>query len=138
MKDKIKRLMRQAEQDAVLIRLRDGSTRVFDDMTCFKEMFLAQFALFKGEAHESEVLDAVRAATSESRAAFEERFGEIEMEACIICPVVDGGWVEVHKLREDGTVESFRHEGDSEEAERIRLEAQQGGGGAFYGGFHEG
>jgi hypothetical protein len=119
MKDKIKRLMRQAEEGAVLIRLRDGSTRVFDDMTCHKEMFLAQFALFKGEAHDSEVLDAVRAAIPESRAAFEERFGEIEMEARIICPEVDGGWVEVYKLLEDGTVEHVRHEGGTEEARRL-------------------
>ena len=99
----------------------------FDDLTCWKEMFLAQFALFKGEAHDSEVLDAVRAATPESRRAFEVEYGEIETEAQIICPVVDGGWVEVFRLTEDSTVEKVRHEGDTAEAKRLREAAQQQG-----------
>ena len=64
---RITHLTRKAEEGAVLIRLRDGTSRVFDDLTCWKEMFLARFSLFKGEAHESPVLDAVRAATPESR-----------------------------------------------------------------------
>ena len=122
---RITRLTREAEEGAVLIRLRDGSTRVFTDMDCFKEMFLAQFDLFKGEAHQSEVLDAVRAATPESRRAFEAEYGEIEMEAQIICHESQGGWVEVHKLLEDGTVEIGRHEGHTEEARRLREEARQ-------------
>ena len=122
---RISKLTRQAEEGAVLIRLRDGSTKVFDDMTCFKEMFLAKFSLFKGEAHASEVLDAVRAATPESRRAFEAEYGEIEMEAQIICHESKGGWVEVHKLLEDGTVEIVRHEGHTEEARRLREEARQ-------------
>ncbi len=77
-----------------------------------------------GEANHSEVLDAVRNATPESRRAFEEEYGEITMEAQIICPVADGGWVDVYTLTEAGTVEKARHEGDSEEAERLRLAAQ--------------
>jgi hypothetical protein len=124
-KDKLKRLIREAEKDAVLIRLRDGSARAFEEMTCHREMFLAQFSLFKGEAHDSEVLDAVRAATPESRASFEERFGSIEMEAQVIASEPEGGWVEVYKLLEDGTVEHVRHEGHTEEAKRLREEARQ-------------
>jgi hypothetical protein len=125
MKGKLRRLMRQAEQDAVLIKLKDGSVRAFDAMDAFKEMFLAQFALFKGEAHESHVLDAVRQATSESRASFEKKYGSIEMEAQVIASEPQGGWVEVYKLLEDGTVEHVRHEGDTEEAKRLREEARQ-------------
>lgn len=83
--------------------------------------------LFKGAAPDSEILDAVRNATPESRRAFEERFGPAAgMEACVICPELDGGWVETYTLREDGTVEKVRHEGDSEEAERLRAEVRQG------------
>ena len=52
LRDKLKRLTREAEEGAVLIRLRDGSTKVFDDLTCWKEMFLAQYALFQGEARQ--------------------------------------------------------------------------------------
>jgi Zn/Cd-binding protein ZinT len=125
LRGRIKKLTRQAEEGAVLIRLKDGTSRVFDDLTCWKAMFLAQMDLFKGEAHESEVLDAVRAAKPECRRAFEAEYGEIEMEARIITSELEGGWVEVFTLLEDGTVERAYHEGGSEEAERIRLEAQQ-------------
>ena len=124
---RITRLIREAQEGAVLIRFRDGSTRVFTDMDCFKEMFLAQYDLFKGEAHESDVLEAVRAATPDSRRAFEAEYGQIEMEAQIICHESKGGWVRVHKLLEDGTVETTFHEGDTEEARRLREEARQQG-----------
>ena len=124
---RITRLTREAEADAVLLRLRDGSTKVFDDLTCWKEMFLAQYDLFKGQARQSEVLDAVRAATPESRAAFEAEYGEIEREAQIICHESQGGWVEVYRLTGDGTVEHERHEGHTEEAKRLREEARQQG-----------
>ena len=127
LRGRINKLTQKAEEGAVLIRLRDGTSRVFDDLTCWKEMFLAQFDLFKGEAHESPVLDAVRAATPESRRAFEEEYGSIEREAQIIASESEGGWVEVYKLLEDGTVEHTRHEGDTEEAKRLREEARQSG-----------
>jgi hypothetical protein len=126
-RQRIGKLTRQAEADAVLIRLRDGTTRVLDDMTCWKEMFLTQFDLFKGEARQSEVLDAVRQATPESRAAFEAQYGEIEREAHITAGDYQGGWVEVYRLTEDGTVEYVRHEGHTEEARRLREEARQQG-----------
>jgi hypothetical protein len=125
LRDQLRRLKRDAEQGMVVITLEDGSTRVFDDMECWKEMFLTQYHLGMGEAHDSEVLHAVRNATPESRRAFEEQYGKIGMEeAQIICPVVDGGWVDVYTLTEAGTVQKVRHEGDSEAAERLRLAAQ--------------
>lgn len=124
---RIARAVREAEEGAELIRLRDGSTRVFTELDCWKAMFLTRFDLFKGEAHQSEVLDAVRAATPESRAKFEKEYGEIEMEAQIICHESRGGWVEVYRLTEAGEVEKVRHEGHTEGARRLREEARQQG-----------
>jgi hypothetical protein len=125
----ITRLTREAEEGAVLVRLRDGSTRVFDDMTCWREMFLAKMSLAKEplEPIHSLVLDAVRQATPESRAAFEAEYGSITPEIHIVCPEVDGGWVDVYRLEEDGTVTKVRHPGDTEEARRLREEARQQG-----------
>ena|SRR5215212_6869908 len=100
---------------------------VFSDQEVFSEMFLCRTDLFFGKARFSEVLDAVRAATKESRAAFEDEYGSIEMVAHIIAPNYQGGWVEENRLLEDGTVETIQHEGGSEEAERIRQEAAQRG-----------
>jgi hypothetical protein len=91
------------------------------------EMFLAKMDLFRGEAHPSEVLDAVRSATPESRAAFEEEHGSIEIVNHVIAADYQGGWVEEYRLLKDGTVETTRFEGGSEEALRIRQEAQQRG-----------
>jgi hypothetical protein len=90
-------------------------------------MFLCRMDLFSGKARPSEVLDAVRAATKESRAAFEDEYGSIEMVGHIIAADYQGGWVDEHRLLEDGTVETIHFEGGSEEAERIRQEARQGG-----------
>jgi hypothetical protein len=72
-------------------------------------------------------LDAVRAATPESRAAFEAEYGSIEMVNHVIAADYQGGWVEEYRLLLDGTVELTRHEGGSEEALRIRQEAKQRG-----------
>ena len=127
LRDRLRRLKREAEEGAVVVRLRDGGVRRFEEMEVFAEAFLAKTDLFKGVSRESEVLDAVRDATPESREAFEREYGEIEMEAAIIAAESDGGWVEVHRLREDGTVETLLHEGGSEEAERIRREARERG-----------
>ena len=125
LRGRLKRLEREAREGAVLIYQRDGSVRAFDAMDVHAETFLAQTDLYKGEARPSEVLEAVRGATPESRAAFEEQFEEITMEARIVAADYQGGWVEVYKLEEDGTVTKVRHEGGSEEAERIRQEARQ-------------
>jgi hypothetical protein len=81
--------------------------------------------LFSGESKPSEVLEAVRAATPESRAKFEAEYGPIEMEAKIVAADYQGAWCEVFKLEEDGTVTKVRHEGGTPEAERIREEARR-------------
>ena len=119
LKDRLRKLKREAEEGAVVIRLRDGTTRCFEDDEAFGAMFLAKMALFRGEVPGSPVLDAVRAATPESRRAFEDEYGPIEMSVAI----VDTDWAEVHALLEDGTVETTRHEG--EEAENIKAEARR-------------
>ena len=125
LRDRLRRLKREAEEGAVVVRLRDGTTRYFDDNTAFAEMFLARVDLIKGVSRDSEVLDAVRNATPESRRTFEREYGPIGMEMRIIAPPADGGWVEVYSLSEDGEVEKIRHEGGSPEAERMRQEARQ-------------
>jgi hypothetical protein len=80
LRGRIKKLTQQAEEGAVLIRLKDGSTRVFSVMDVQKEMFLAKCDLACEEARQSPVLEAVRAATPESRAAFEAQFRTITPE----------------------------------------------------------
>lgn len=128
-KGRIKRAVDEASGAGVIIRQAppDGTPRVFSDLKCWEEMFLTKVSLYSGEARNSEVLDAVRAATPESRAAFEAQYGSIEMEVRIVAGDYQGGWVEVNTLFEDGTVESVRHEGDTEEAKTLRKEATQGG-----------
>ncbi len=120
-------LWREARKGAVVLQMRDGSSRAFTDMEAWSEMFLAQTDLFKGESYDSEVLRAVRAATPESRREFEEKYGPIEMEARSVASNEEGGWAEVFELLEDGTVKRTFHEGGSEEAERIRREARERG-----------
>jgi hypothetical protein len=127
LKGRLRRLEREAQSEGVILRLRDGGIRVFSDQEIFKEMFLCRMDLFSGKARPSEVLDAVRAATKESRAAFEEEHGSIEMVGRIIAADYQGGWVDEHRLLEDGTVETIHYEGGSEEAEAIRQEARQRG-----------
>ena len=127
LRDELRRLKREAQKDRVVLRLRDGGVRVFSDLGVFKEMFLCRMDLFRGEARPSEVFDAVRAATPESRAAFEGEYGSIEIVNHVIAPEYQGGWVDEYRLLGDGTVEIIRHEGDSDGALRIRQEAQQRG-----------
>ncbi len=127
LRDKLKRLRRVAEEGAVLIRQRDGSVRAFDNMHVLKEMFLTKTDLFSGRCRESEVLEAVRNATPDSRAPFEERYGEITMTAHIIAAPDDGGWIERYEMLEDGTVERTVFEFGTEENERIREEVRQRG-----------
>ena len=127
LRGKLRRLQRSAEGEGVILRLRDGGRRVFSDLEVFSEMFLCRTDLFLGKARPSEVLDAVRAATPESRAAFEEEYGSIEMVNHVIAPEHRGGWVDEYRLLEDGTVEIIRHEGGSEEALQILEEARRQG-----------
>jgi hypothetical protein len=128
LRDQLRRLKREAQKDKVVLRLRDGSIRVFDRMEVDAEMFLTKTDLLaRGESRSSCVLAAVRAATPESRAAFEEEHGSIAMVGHIIAADDEGGWVDEYRLLEDGTVETIRYEGESEEAERIRQEARQRG-----------
>jgi hypothetical protein len=124
-RDRLRKL--EAQAGAVVLELRDGSRKVFSDSDVWGEMFLAQMDLFKGDSRDSEVLQAVRQATPESRQRFEEQHGPINMTARIIAGGYEGAWVRVHTLHEDGTVTTAFHEGGSEEAERIRLEAQRQG-----------
>jgi hypothetical protein len=131
LKSRLQRLQREAAKEGVVLRLRDGGISVFSDQEVFGEMFLTQMDLMSGRARPSEVLDAVRGATPESRAAFEDEYGSIEMVGHIVAGDYQGGWVDEHRLLEDGTVESTHHEGGSEEALRIRREMQQGATGRF-------
>jgi hypothetical protein len=94
-------------------------------MDIHKAMFLAKMGLLSETSIHSEVLDAVRKATPESRRAFEERFGSITPTGHVIASTEEGGWAETYQLHDDGTVEKVFHEGGSEEAERIRNEARQ-------------
>ena len=89
-------------------------------------MFLAQMDLWRDTARDSEVRTAVRSATSESRAAFEERFGRIVMTNYVIGSAQEGGWAESKTLTEQGTVERIRYEGDSPEAESVRAGLKSG------------
>jgi hypothetical protein len=127
LRGRLRRLERRAQSESVILRLRDGGLRVFDQMEVSKEMFLTQMDLMLGKARPSEVLGAVRAATPESRAAFEQEHGSIEMVGHIIAGSYEGAWVREHRLLEDGRVETTHYEGGSEEALRIRQEARQGG-----------
>jgi len=124
---RITRLMREAEEGAVVLRLRDGTTKVFDDLTCFREMFLAKMDLPRSEFIHSPVLEAVRQATPESRGAFEADYGSITPEMHIICLEEQGGWVEVYRLEEDGYVAKVHHPGNTDAARRLREEARQQG-----------
>ena len=114
LRDRLRRLKEKAQQGAVLVYQKDGSVRGFDLMEVYGEMFMAQMDLFKDNARESPVLDAVRSATPESRKAFEERFGPIAFTSYVI----GYEWVDARTLTEDGRLEKVRYEG--EEAERIR------------------
>ncbi len=124
----IRRLKREASKDAVLLYQRDGSLKAFPTMDVHIAMYLAWLDLAvdrEQSASTKEVLDAVRNATPESRRAFEERFGSITMRVEIVEHSLPGAWVKVRTMDEDGSYLEVFHEGGSEEAERIRQEAQQ-------------
>jgi hypothetical protein len=119
-RQRLRRLREKAEDGAVVVRQRDGTLRRFDVMEVHKEMFLAQMNLWRDTASDSEVVAAVRKATSESREKFQERFGPIVMTNYVIASEQEGGWVETKTLTETGRVERIRYEGGSEEADRVR------------------
>src|SRR5215210_273774 len=102
LKHRLRRLQEKAEEGAVVLHQRDGGVVAFEEMEVHKQMFLARMDLFRGSVQESEVLDAVRNATPESRAAFEERFGAIAFSEHIIAAEYQGGWVKTYTLTEDG------------------------------------
>ena len=116
LRDRLRRLRAKAEEGGVVIHQRDGGVKVFDTMTVFSEMFLAKTDLLRDAARESEVLDAVRNATPESRREFEEKFGPIAFTEYII----GADWVEAKTLTADGRVERVHYDGDSEEATLVR------------------
>ena len=73
LRDVLRRLKREASEDAVLIRGRDGSVRAFDRMHLMGQMYLAQLDAAPGRPRRSsDVLDALEGATPESRRAVEE------------------------------------------------------------------
>src|SRR5687767_2173812 len=113
LKGRVRRARQDAQAEGVVIELKDGSRRVFDDMHAWSEMFLTTTDLFSGKSKPSEVLDAVRQATPESRRRFEEEYGTITPEVHIVAADYQGGWVEVFILEEDGRVTKVRHEGGS-------------------------
>jgi len=127
LKGRLKRARQEAEAKGVVVVLRDGSRRVFTDNQIWGEMFLAKTDLISEKSRPSEVLDAVRQATPESRRTFEAEYGTITPEVRIVAGSHKGGWVEVFKLEEEGTVSKVRHEGGSKEAERLQQEARQSG-----------
>src|SRR5918993_3416585 len=73
LRETLRRLKREASEDAVLIRQRDGSVRAFDRMHVMGQMYLAQVDDALGRPRRSsDVLDALESATPESRRAVEE------------------------------------------------------------------
>jgi hypothetical protein len=125
LKDRLRRLEREAEEDGIVIRLQDGTVRVFDSTMVAVSRFAAHMSLLRGISQASEVLDAVRRATPESRAAIEDRCGSIVMGINIIAAEDEGGWVETRTLTEAGEIERVFYEGGSAEAEHIRRQARR-------------
>jgi hypothetical protein len=124
LRDRMRRLRREAQKDTVLVHQRDGTVRAFRAMDALMDTFMLQAELIRGNAYESEIVEAVRNATPESRAAFEEEYGTITPTVRISASEYEGGWVEEFNLLEDGVVERVYHEGGSEEADCIRREAR--------------
>ncbi len=120
---RIRRLEREAEGDGFIVRLQDGSSKVFETMEIQMQMFLANVDLFTKESVHNDVVDAVRQATPESRAQFEERFGSITPTGHVISRPEDG-WVDEYTLTETGEVKVVRFPAGSEEVERIRNEVR--------------
>ena len=73
LRDVLRRLRREASEDAVVIRQRDGSVKTFDRMDVMGQMYLARVDDALGRPRSSsDVLEALEGATPESRRAVEE------------------------------------------------------------------
>jgi hypothetical protein len=70
LRDTLRRLRREASEDAVLIRQRDGSVKTFDRMHVMGEMFCARVDAALGRPRSSS--DVLEGATPECRRAVEE------------------------------------------------------------------
>jgi hypothetical protein len=69
----LKRIEREAREDFVEVRQRDGRVLYFERMEVLKALFLARYDAALGRSPEpSAVLDALEGATLESRRAVEE------------------------------------------------------------------
>jgi hypothetical protein len=84
LRDVLRRLRREASEDAVVIRQRDGSVRAFDRMDVMGQMYIAYVDDALGRLRRSSaVLEALEGATPESRRAVEEMstgsfYGDLE------------------------------------------------------------
>jgi hypothetical protein len=125
-RSRLRRLEKEAQGNGIRLRLQDGTVRVFEALEIQKDMYLTKMDVFMGGLRESPVLDAVRRATPESRASFEQRFGPISRTQYVVAPESRGGWVESYTLTEEGVVERIRYEGGSEEARRVREGCRSG------------
>jgi len=73
LRETLRRLKREASEDAVLIRGRDGSVRAFDRMDVMGQIYLAKVDDALGRPRSSsDVLEALESATPESRREVEE------------------------------------------------------------------
>ncbi len=81
LRDRLRRLRRAAEEDAVLIRQKDGRVRAFPRDSVFPEVFLSRLDAAVGRPpRRSEVLDALENATEESRRDIERELVGTFME----------------------------------------------------------
>jgi hypothetical protein len=73
LRETLRRLKREAVQDAVLIRQRDSSVKAFDRMQVMGELYLARLDAALGQPRRSsDVMDALDGATPASRRAVED------------------------------------------------------------------
>jgi hypothetical protein len=127
LRGRLARLQKEAGKGAVVLEQRDGTRRYFSEMDALRETFLLSCDLIKGQPprDSSGVIAAVLNATDQSRADFEQRFGQVVgMQVRVVESAEQGGWAETFTLLADGSVEKVHHAGDSPEAERIRNEAR--------------
>jgi hypothetical protein len=115
LRDRLRRLMREAESGGFVLRLTDGTSKVFDDDAIRGQLFLEMIDVLHAfdvpdlsdgprepevrdpaSPHVSELRAALSKATPESLRRFEERYAPMEHE----CGVVhEDGRVEYARLR---------------------------------------
>ena len=129
LRGRLARLREKVGKGAVLVEQRDGTRRYFSEMAVFREKFLAQCDLIRGQPPKdsSGIIAAVLAATPESRQEFEQRFGRVLGKEVHI---ISTDFVEVRSFTECGTLEKVRHTGV--EAERIRQEVRRNAAGGSF------